>query len=71
MINNRKKSEFQDKCDTKIQEIEEYVENEDGKLVCTEHDLQSKKIEVQKFIRTRTREFSQYIFPIFKTLPRV
>ncbi|XP_044744935.1 beclin 1-associated autophagy-related key regulator [Coccinella septempunctata] len=70
-INNKKKAEFQEKCDTKIQEIEEYVENEAGKLMYTEHDLQSKKTEVNKFIRTRSRELSQYIFPIFKTQPKV
>ncbi|XP_045483287.1 beclin 1-associated autophagy-related key regulator isoform X2 [Harmonia axyridis] len=71
ITNNKKKADFQDKCDTKIQEIEEYVENEEGKLLCIVHDLQLKKTDVKKFIRTRSRELSQYIFPIFKTQPRV
>ncbi|KAL3286264.1 hypothetical protein HHI36_000774 [Cryptolaemus montrouzieri] len=67
---NDKRARFQAKCDSKVQEVEQYVEDERDKLISNRKNLREKKKEVKRLVKIRLQQLSKYIFPISKVYPK-
>lgn len=68
---NEKRTKNLPKYEKKVEEMEQYVGDEQEKLINNKIFLTEQKQEVKKLVKVRLQQLAKYIFPISKVYPKL